>query len=86
MHEIPMPQDFFVAWGGFGLLCILPVLLIGLASTVFWLWMLIDCLSNEPSVGIEKLVWAVIIFFGHFIGALLYYFIRRPRRIEELGH
>jgi len=69
----------------FELLCFLPILTIGLAITAFWVWMLVDCLVNESSDGNDKLVWAAVIFFLNGFGAILYYFIRRPRRIEELG-
>jgi Phospholipase_D-nuclease N-terminal len=51
----------------------------------FWVWMLIDCLSKEPSEGNDKIIWGIIIFFGNFIGAILYYFVRRPERIEQYG-
>src|SRR6185295_13016468 len=36
-----------------GLICFLPVALVSLATTVFWLWTLIDCISKEPSTGNE---------------------------------
>lgn len=61
--------------------CALPIFLIGILGTIFWLWMLIDCLSKEPS-GNEKILWAVVILFTHLLGALLYYFIRRPQRMR----
>ena len=52
-------------------------LVIVISLSVFWLWMLIDCLSsNLPSI--EKLIWFLVIFFLHILGALLYYFIGRP--------
>lgn len=51
----------------------------------FWLWMLVDCATREPSQDNDKLVWVIIIVFTHFIGALLYYFIRRPKRKAEIG-
>ena len=62
-----------------GLLCFLFFAAIGIAGTIFWLWMLIDCLSNEPS-GNEKILWAIVILLTNVLGALLYYFIRRPQR------
>ena len=65
------------------LLCSLPFILIGLAATLFWVWMLIDCLTNEPSVGNDKLVWALVILFLNGLGALLYYFVRRPQRERD---
>ncbi|MCH9789287.1 MAG: PLD nuclease N-terminal domain-containing protein, partial [Planctomycetes bacterium] len=51
---------------------------------VFWVWMLIDCLKNEPSTGNDKIIWGLVIAFTG-IGALLYYFIRRPERIKQTG-
>ena len=68
-----------------GLLCFLPFLIIAVGGTIFWIWMLIDCLLNESSEGMDKLVWAVVILLTHLLGAALYFFIRRPKRLEELG-
>ncbi|MGD0617690.1 MAG: PLD nuclease N-terminal domain-containing protein [Bryobacteraceae bacterium] len=61
---------------------ILSAVLLGCA---FWIWMIIDCPTKEPSEGNDKLVWIVIIVFTHIVGALIYYFVRRPRRIAQLG-
>lgn len=54
-------------------------------STIFWIWMLIDCTSKERSDGNDKLVWVIIIAVTHVIGAVVYFFVRRPRRRAELG-
>jgi len=56
-----------------------------IAGTVFWVVMIIECATREPSGGNEKLIWILIIIFTHWIGALVYYFVRRPQRIAELG-
>ena len=65
-------------------------LLIGLCfaflTTGFWVWTLVDCLVHEPSEGNEKIVWAVVIAILHVMGAALYFFIRRPERIQQYGH
>ena len=61
------------------------LLVIGLGGTIFWIWMLVDCASKEPSQGNDKLVWILVIVFTHLLGALLYFFIRRPQRIQQLG-
>ena len=53
-----------------------------MAAVFFWIWMLIDCVKNEPSEGNEKIIWILIIIFTHFIGALIYYFVRRPQRLR----
>ena len=58
---------------------------IGILGTLFWLWMLIDCATKEPSDGNDKLIWIIVIIFTHLLGALVYFFIRRPKRIEEYG-
>ncbi|MDF1744643.1 MAG: PLDc N-terminal domain-containing protein [Gimesia sp.] len=67
------------------------VLLFGLLAAafsilcfIFWIWMLIDCLKNEPSTGNDKIIWGLVIAFTG-IGGLLYYFIRRPERIKQTG-
>jgi len=64
-----------------GLLFFLTALAIGTLGTVFWLWMLIDCATKEPSTGNDKLIWMLVILFTHLLGALIYYFARRPQRI-----
>jgi len=64
-----------------------PVVLISLAVTIFWLWMLTDCATNEPSEGNDKLTWLLIILFvPPLFGSLIYYFVRRPERIKQVGH
>lgn len=57
-----------------------------LISFVFWIWMLIDCLTKESSEGNDKLVWVLVVFFGHLLGAAIYFFVRRPERVRTLGH
>jgi hypothetical protein len=63
------------AFAGMAALLIV-IILIAAAASIFWIWMLIDCLkSNLPSG--EKLLWGLIIFFGHLLGAVLYFAIAR---------
>lgn len=70
----------FFGTGLFEFLLLIPFFFIGLLGTVFWLWMLIDCLTHEPSAGNDKLIWVLVILFTHFIGALIYFFVQRPKR------
>ena len=56
---------------------------LGLLLSLFWIWMLIDCLLNQTLSGGKKLFWVFFIFFTHFFGALLYCFIARSRRIAR---
>ena len=60
----------------FGLL----FLLVALIGFLFWLWMLVDCATKESDEGNTKIVWILIIVFTHIIGAVVYYFVRRPQR------
>jgi hypothetical protein len=41
--------------GFFSLICVFWV--IGIIATIFWLWMLIDALMNEPTTN-EKILWS----------------------------
>jgi Phospholipase_D-nuclease N-terminal len=60
-------------------------LALAIASTFFWVFMIIECATKESNRGNEKVIWILIIIFTHWVGALLYYFVRRPQRIAELG-
>ena len=59
--------------------------IIGIAATIFWLWMLVDALVNETRTE-EKILWFLVIFFLHFLGAVIYFFVRRAGRRRALRH
>lgn len=63
--------------GALGLVCVFWVLAI--VASLFWLWMLIDALVNEPTTN-EKILWFLVIFFLHIVGALIYFFVRKRGR------
>jgi hypothetical protein len=67
------------------LVLILVVIGFALLATVFWIWMLVDCATKEPNEGNNKIVWVIIICLLHFVGALIYLIVRRPKRIAETG-
>ena len=56
-----------------------------LGAIVFWVWMIIDCAVNEPGGSRDKIVWILVILLAHWVGALVYYFVRRPQRIAQYG-
>ncbi|HQL63879.1 MAG TPA: PLDc N-terminal domain-containing protein [bacterium] len=68
-----------------GVIVFLPILLIFVGSLVFWIWMIVDCATKEPSEGNDKIIWILIIVLAQIIGALIYFFVRRPRRMELYG-
>jgi len=63
--------------GALGIMCVVWVL--GIAASVFWLWMLIDALMHEPTTN-EKILWFLVIFFLHVLGAIIYFFVRKRGR------
>jgi len=64
------------------LLVLLPLgLIFSLATTVFWIWTLVDCAQNEPPSYGGKIIWIVVIAIFHWLGALIYLLARRPARI-----
>jgi uncharacterized RDD family membrane protein YckC len=48
-------------------------------ASIFWLWMLIDCLMNPRLQGTEKIVWVLVVLFLHLLGAVIYFAIGRQR-------
>ena len=60
------------------------ILLIVIGGGALWIWMIVDCATNEPS-GSDKIVWILIVLLGGCIGAAIYLFVRRPKRLEQFG-
>ena len=70
---------------GFPALLVLFMVLFAIGTMALWIWMLVDCATKESDTGNNKIVWILVIALAHFIGALIYLFVRRPQRIAELG-
>ena len=57
--------------------------IIALLASIFWVWMLVDVLtSNMEST--DKILWFLVVFFLHLIGAIIYYVVKRPT--SHTGH
>jgi hypothetical protein len=56
-----------------------------LFTTIFWLWMLVECAMKEPSQGSDKIVWILVILLLNLLGAIIYFLVRRPERIRVVG-
>ena len=65
--------------GLFGLLWLLIWAVLGLIGFVFWLWMLIHAITNKGLSDGEKVAWVVAIIFLNLLGALLYFFLGKPK-------
>ncbi len=78
------------AVGVFGLLfllCLLALpLLVGalvVTSFVLWVWMLVDALRNDHLSGWARVGWVALIWFTHWIGALIYLGVARKGLLIE---
>ena len=70
------------AVGGSVLGCL--AILVAIACFIFWVWMLIDCIQRDFGEGSEKVIWVLVIVFLGIIGAIIYYFIGRPKGTKTL--
>ena len=50
--------------GSLGLPELFIILLVVVGGSL-WVWMIVDCATNEP-VGSDKIVWILIVLFGAF--------------------
>ena len=73
-----------MAFGVFSIL-MCSIGIIAILGSIFWVWMIVDCANNEPTGSNDKIVWLLVIILVHFVGALVYYFVRRPERIRMFG-
>ncbi|MDO8682354.1 MAG: PLDc N-terminal domain-containing protein [Armatimonadota bacterium] len=67
------------------ILIILGFFIVAALPLAFWIWMIVDCATKEPSEGNEKLIWILIILLTGPIGAIIYFFARRSKRIAKAG-
>ena len=65
--------------GGGEIILILFVLPLVLASFAFWIWMLIHAIQNKRLTDTEKIIWVLVIALLHLLGALIYFFVGRPK-------
>ena len=71
-----------VGIGGGEIVLLFLVLLLApfaLALFAFWIWMLVHAIQNKGLSDGEKIGWVLAIALLHFLGALLYFFIGRPK-------
>jgi cytochrome c oxidase assembly factor CtaG len=65
---------FFVL-GGCGLIGLAFVVL----SSIFWIWMIVDCATNPRLKDTDKIIWILVVIFLHFPGAVVYYLVAKNR-------
>ena len=57
---------------------------IGLALFAFWIWMLVHALTNNGLTGTEKVAWVLVIVFVQLLGAIIYFFVGKPKAASPL--
>lgn len=65
---------------GIGILLLLVGIFVGLLLFAFWIWMLVDAITNKGLSDTEKILFVLLIFFLPFIGGLIYLLVGRPKR------
>ena len=71
------------ACGAIACIFSLVVGLVALAAFAFWLWMLIDVITKCPSEENKKVIWILVVIFTGIIGAIVYYFVQRPKNLPS---
>jgi hypothetical protein len=72
--EIPC-EELGQQLGGFlgaGIGIVIALIIVGIASTIFWIMMLIHAATHEVE---NKAMWIIVLVFTGIIGALIYYFV-----------
>jgi Phospholipase_D-nuclease N-terminal len=59
--------------------------ILGLLALAFWIWAIIDVVTNEPPHEPNKIVWVLVVILLQALGALIYFIVRRPERIRQYG-
>jgi hypothetical protein len=71
---------FGFIFGGLEILFALFFLPLGLLALAFWIWMLVDAAQNRGLDQNERIVWILVVALLHLLGALIYFFVGRPKR------
>jgi hypothetical protein len=58
----------------------LGIYIIQAAITIFWIWMLVDCITNNKLRGGGKIGWLLFIFLTPILGAIIYFFLHSTER------
>lgn len=67
---------------GLSILMLFLTMLFSVATVVFWVWTLIDCVMNKRLTDAQKVIWALVIIFVGVIGSLIYFFAGRSPKVH----
>lgn len=67
---------------GLAFLALFLTMLFSVAVVVFWVWTLIDCVTNKRLTDTQKIIWALVIIFVGVIGSLIYFLAGRSPKVS----
>ena len=71
---------FFLLW----IFLFLLMIGAGIASMVFWIFMIVDCAKRDFKSDNDKVVWIILLAMTHVLGATIYYFvIKKKDKIQK---
>jgi Phospholipase_D-nuclease N-terminal len=65
----------------FDLIIILLTIIPFLGANIFWIWMLVDSVTNKRLEQDQRIPWVLVVIFTHIVGAVLYFFFGRPKAL-----
>lgn len=68
--------------GGFGLICVLFVIVLSFAVVALQIWMIVDAATNNSLDSTMKLVWILVIIFVP-LGFVIYFFVARKAKTDQ---
>lgn len=74
----------WAAFTGLGLLCQIPICIIGVAGFAFTIWMIIDAVQRDDKVLPGKIKWIILMILTGGIGSLIYFFTRK-KKLDAMG-
>lgn len=67
--------------GGIGGFELILILFFFFVPVILWIWAIIDLLKSNFSDSTNKLIWALVIIFIPFFGAILYLIVGRGQKV-----
>jgi hypothetical protein len=80
MHASPDTAVPVLAFGVIALVWLV-VIAASIAATVLWIIALIDVCKREFPGPNDKLIWILVVVLAHWIGALIYWYVGRPKGV-----
>ena len=61
------------------IIILLLIIVLGLSSTILWIWALVDLTRNQTLDTNTKIVWVIVVLIFPFIGSIVYLVVGRTQ-------